>query len=89
MSLTGRLRGTLDGRPVVIEADDSGVVLDVTSFRTAWTLRKYGLSALPFLHVVKSSSIPVTLRVAGAVSLQVLPKPSMLIRVLAPTLAKL
>lgn len=89
MSLTGRLWGTLDGRPVVIDADESGVMLDVTSFRSAWTLRKYGVSALPFLQFVKSSSIPLTVRVAGTVSLPVLPRPSVLIRVLAPTLARL
>ena len=34
--LAGRLTGTLDGRPVVIDADDGGVVVQVAALRTAW-----------------------------------------------------
>jgi hypothetical protein len=84
--LAGRLTGTLDGRPVVISADDAGVTLDVSSLRSAWTLRNYGSAALPLLQLLKASQIPVTLRLAGTVSIPVLPKAGLLVRLFAPAL---
>jgi hypothetical protein len=85
--LAGRLTGTVDGRSVVISADDAGVTLDLSSFRSAWTLRNYGSAALPFLQLLKVSHIPLTLRVAGALSVPLLPKAGLLVRLFAPALA--
>ena len=84
--LAGRLTGTLDGRPVVISADDAGVTLDLSSLRSAWTLRNYGSVALPFLQLLKASHIPLTLRLAGAVSVPVLPQAGWLVRLFAPAM---
>ena len=86
--LAGRFTGTLDGRPVVISADDAGVILDLATLRSAWTLRNYGSVGLPLLQLLKASQIPLTVRVAGAVSIPLLPKAGLLVRLFAPALAK-
>jgi hypothetical protein len=83
--LAGRLTGSVDGRPVVISAEDGQVTVDMSTLRV-WTLRKYGNAALPFLQVLKASSIPLTLRLAGSVSVPVLPKAGWLVRLFAPAL---
>ena len=84
--LAGRLTGTLDGRPVVISADGGEVMVDISTLRSAWTLRKYGSAALPFLQFLKASRIPLTLRLAGSVSVPVLPKAGWLVRLFAPAM---
>ncbi len=84
--LAGRLTGTLDGRPVVISADDAGLTLDLSSLRSAWTLRKYVGVGLPFLQLLKAAHIPLTLRLAGGVSVPVLPKAGWLVRLFAPAM---
>ena len=84
--LAGRLTGSVDGRPVVITAEDGQVTVDMSTLRSAWTLRKYGNAALPLLQVLKASSIPLTLRLAGSVSVPVLPKAGWLVRLFAPAL---
>ncbi len=84
--LAGRLTGTVDGRPVVISADGGGVTVDVSTLRSAWTLRNYGSAALPLLQFLKASRIPLTLRLAGSVSVPVLPNAGWLVRLFAPTL---
>jgi len=85
--MAGRLTGTLDGRPVVINADDAGVTLDLSALRSAWTLRNYGSVGLPVLQCLKAADIPLTLRVAGTLSVPVLPKAGLLVRLFAPMLA--
>ena len=87
--LAGRLTGTLDGRPVVIDADASGLTVSFAMLRTAWTARRSAASLLPVLGIVKRHGVPVRLKVAGLVSLEVLPVPSTLLRMIAPGLATL
>ena len=84
--LAGRLTGTLDGRPVVISADDAGLTLDLSSLRSAWTLRKYVGVGLPLLQLLKAAHIPLTLRLAGGVPVPVLPKAGWLVRLFAPAM---
>ena len=84
--LAGRLTGTLDGYPVVISADGGEVTVDMPTLRSAWTMRNYGSAALPLLKLLKASRIPLTLRLAGSVSVPVLPKAGWLVRLFAPTL---
>jgi hypothetical protein len=84
--LAGRLTGTFDGRPVVISADGGGVTVDLSTLRSAWTLRNYGSTALPLLQFLKAARIPLTLRLAGSVSVPVLPKAGWLVWLLAPSL---
>ena len=87
--LAGRLTGTVDGRPVVIDADESGFVVSFAMIRTAWAARRSVAALLPALAVAKSHGVPVRLNVAGLVSLEVLPVPSTLVRIIAPRLASL
>lgn len=84
--LAGRLTGTFDGRPVVISADDAGVVLDVSTLYSGWRLRRYSNAALPLLKALNEVHIPLTIRVAG-VSVPLLPKSGMLVRLFAPSIA--
>ena len=84
--LAGRLTGTLDGRPVVISANDAGVTLHLSSLRSAWTLRKYVSVGLPFLQFLKAAHIPLTLRLAGSLSVPVLPQAGWLVRLFAPAM---
>jgi hypothetical protein len=88
MILAGRLSGTLDGRPVVIEAGESGVTLRVSALRSVWTLRKIGRSSVPLLRLLKFCEIPTTLCVADRLSVSLLPRPGILVRLLAPMLAE-
>jgi hypothetical protein len=85
--MTGRLSGTLAGRPVVIEASESGLIVSVRKLRTAWGLRKASCSLRPVVEFLKTRRIPLRISVAGLASLEVLPAPGMLIRLLAPDLA--
>jgi hypothetical protein len=84
--LAGRLTGTFDGRPVVISADEAGLVLDVSTLYSGWRLRRYSNSALPLLQGLNALHIPVTIRVAG-VSVPLLPKSGLLVRLFAPSIA--
>jgi hypothetical protein len=84
--LAGRLTGTFDGRPVVISADEAGVVLDVSSLYSGWRLRKYSNAVLPLLKGLNEVRIPLTIRVAG-VAVPLLPKPGLLVRLFAPSIA--
>jgi hypothetical protein len=84
--LAGRLTGTFDGRPVVISADDAGVVLDVSTLYSGWRLRRYSNAALPLLKALNEVHIPLTIRVAG-VSVPLLPKSGLLVRLFAPSIA--
>jgi hypothetical protein len=86
--LAGRLVGTFDGRPVVISADEAGVLLDVSTLYSGWKLRKYSGAVLPVLDWLNASHIPLKVRVAGAVSVPLLPKSGLLVRLFAPSLAK-
>jgi hypothetical protein len=86
--LAGRLVGTLDGRPVVIEADALGILVSVVRLRSLWSLRTIAGSMTPTLRLLNDHGIPVRMKIAGIVSLDVLPRPSALARFFAPVLAR-
>jgi hypothetical protein len=85
--LAGQLTGTFDGCPAVIRADGDGVILSVSTFYSAWKLLKYSDAVVPVVNWLNASRIPLTLRVAGAVSVPLLPKSGLLARLFAPSLA--
>lgn len=87
--LAGRLAGTLNGRPVVIDADESGLAVAIASFGAAWASSRSMRSLLPVLGGLKRHGIPVRVTIAGLVSLDVLPKPSTLARFFVPGLSHL
>lgn len=85
--MAGRLTGTLDGRPVVIDANDSGLMVTFTSLWTAWSSTRSIGSLLPVLGMLKQHRIPLRLSVAGLGTVEVLPRPSALAHILAPRLS--
>ncbi len=87
--LAGRLTGTLDGRPVVIEAGASGLLFSMSSFRTAWAARRTLEPLLPVLQTLKRFKVPFRLRVAGIVSVELLPNTSALAKLFSPVLSRL
>ena len=86
--MAGRLTGTLDGRPVVISADDTGLTLDLSSLRSAWTLRNCGGVVMPVVQFLNAAQVPLKLRLFGGMSVAVLPKAGMLVRLFAPELGR-
>lgn len=89
LTLAGRLTGSLDGRPVVIDADDSGLLVTIPAFQTAWTARRMLGSLMPLLQTLKLSRVPLRLRVAGIISVELLPYTSVVAKLLAPGLNRL
>lgn len=87
MILAGRLTGTLDGRPVVIDADERGVVVSFASVASAWAARRSAPTLVPVLAAARRCSVAMRLNVAGIVSLEVLPRPSRVVQMLVPCLA--
>lgn len=85
--MAGRLTGTLDGRPVVIDANESGLVVTFSTCWAAWSSSRAVGSLLPVLGMLKQHRIPLRLSVAGLVTVEVLPRPSVLARMLAPCLS--
>ena len=87
--LAGRLTGLLDGRPVVIEAGESGLLLSMSDFQTAWVARRTVGTLLPVLQTLKRFQVPLRLRVAGIVSVELLPNTSTFAKLFSPVLSRL
>ena len=87
--VAGRLTGSLDGRPVVIEAADSGVVFIASQLKTAWALRRSAGSLMPVLGMLQQCGIPVRLSLAGLVALELSPRPNPLVRMMTPGISRL
>ena len=87
--MAGRLTGTLDGRPVVIDAGEDGVLVNVASLHSAWAARRTAGPLVPALRLLKRGNVPLRLRIAGLVTVDLLPKPRALVSFLAPTLSRL
>ena len=86
--LAGRLAGTVDGRPVVIEANDAGILLAAT-LRTAWSMRRFVQALVPLLLILRQAGVPLRIDVAGVVTVSLLPSPSPLARIVVPGLVRL
>ena len=87
--LAGRLTGTLDGRPVVIEADESGLTVSFPSFRSAWAARRTTVASLPALRWLRQARVPLRVRVAGLLTVEVLPTPSAVAKLIVPALVRI
>ena len=89
LTLAGRLTATWEGRPVVIEAGESGVRLNVAGWRTAWSMRRVSRSLAPLLLALRGFEVPVTVNLAGIMTIDLLPRPSALAKIVVPGLAQL
>ena len=87
--LAGLLAGSVDGRPVVIEADDAGLLLTAVTFRAAWSMSRLARALFPLLLALRNAGVPLRLDVAGLVVVNLLPTPSFLARFIAPGLIRL
>ena len=87
--MAGRLMGTFDGRPVVIDADGSGIVVALAGFRSLWDMRRFAGSLVPALGLLKRRGMSVRMNIAGFLSVDVLPRPSVMTRIFAPGLMHL
>lgn len=87
--LAGRLTGTLNGRPVVIEAGESGLLLSMSALQSAWAARRTVEPLLPVLQTLKRFQVPLRLRIAGIVSVELLPNASALAKLFSPALSRL
>ena len=87
--LAGRLAGSVDGHPVVIDADDAGLLVTAVTFRTAWSMRILAETLFPLLITLRNAGVPLRLDVAGLVVVNLLPTPSLLARVIAPGLVRI
>lgn len=86
--LAGRLTGTLDGRPVVIEAGASGLLVRFSDFRTAWAARKSTDALLPAFGWLRKHGVPLHLRIAGWLTLALLPDTSAVAKIMVPGLGR-
>ena len=85
--MTGRLRGTLSGRPVELDAAGRDVLLRLSNLRAAWQLRRHASRNLhPILGAVREAGLTLGLAIGSRLVVEVLPKPSLAIRVFAPAL---
>ena len=71
--IEGQLTGSVDGRPITITADDTGIVLAVDSVGTAWRLRRQFRALAGVLAMLDHGQVPVRLRVGSLGEIPVLP----------------
>jgi hypothetical protein len=89
LTVTGRLHGTADGRPVEIEAEGRELLIRVARLRAAWELRRsVSAGTAPVLRVLRDHGLHLRLRVGAHMALQVLPRPHPLLRLLLPVLRR-
>jgi hypothetical protein len=87
LMVTGRLRGTCDGRPVEIEAVGRALHLCVPDLRTAWSLRSsVSATTEPLLRSLARAGLGLRLRIGTKFALGVLPKPNLALRIVSPLL---
>jgi hypothetical protein len=87
--LAGRLRGTLDGRPVTIEAEESGIEVVFGDVRSAWSGRRIAEAVVPAFAALKAHGIPLRVSVARLVTVNLLPEPGLVARAVVPGLDRL
>jgi hypothetical protein len=86
--VTGRLQGTLFGRPVELEASGRELLLRIVNLRSAWRLRRSATSSmLPLLRALRGYGIGLRVQIGSRFTVHVLPAPSFALRLLVPALS--
>jgi hypothetical protein len=75
LHVEGQLSGSVDGRPITITADTSGICLAVDSVGSAWRLRRQLPSLRGVLAVLSREQVAVRVRIGGMGEFPVLPTP--------------
>ena len=87
LTVTGWLEGTLFGRPVQLEASGRDLVLQIANLRSAWRLRRTAAGGiLPLLRSLHEYGISLRVRIGTRLTLEVLPRPSLGLRLIVPAL---
>ena len=87
LTVTGRLEGTVFGRPVELEASGRDLVLQIANLRSAWRLRRNATCGmLPLLRLLHEYGVAVRVCVGSRLTVEVLPRPSFGLRLLVPAL---
>jgi len=85
--MTGRLEGTLFGRPVELEARGREVIVRIADLRSAWRLRHSATTGMmPVLRSLFAHGIVLRVNIGSTLTMNVLPRPSLPLRVLLPAL---
>ena len=85
--MTGRLHGTLFGRPVELEARERKLLLSIANLRSAWRLRgSITTSMLPLLRLLRACGIDLRVDIGSRLTVNVLPTPGLTLRMFAPAL---
>ena len=85
--MTGRLQGTLFGRPVELDATGRELLLRIANLRSAWRLRRSATtSMLPLLRALRKYGIGMRVQIGSRLTVEVLPIPNVALRVLVPAL---
>ena len=87
LTVTGQLKGSLFGRPVEIEATEREITLRIADLSSAWRLRRSASTGmLPVLRLLFAYGVRVRVNIGSRLKFNVLPKPSLPLRVLVPAL---
>lgn len=87
LTVTGRLAGSLLGRPVELEAFGRELLLRIPNLRSAWRLRRSASTSIhPLLRSLRACNIALRVRVGSRMTVEVLPEPSFGLRLLVPSL---
>ncbi len=74
-------------RPVEVEAEGRELLIHVLDWRSAWQLCRYlSVFTIPFLQTLQQQRLKLRLRIGNHVSMQVLPRPHFVLRLLVPGL---
>ena len=85
--MTGRLEGTVFGRPVELDATGRELLLRISDLRSAWRLRRSATtSLLPLVRALRKAELGLRVLIGPRFSVEILPKPSLAVRVLLPAL---
>lgn len=86
--LAGRLTSTLNGRPVVISAEDGNISIHVACFRSAWSLWKIRRAFAPVIRCLGGFGLRMDLRFGRVIpALEIFPRPHFLVSLLAPEMS--
>ena len=86
--MTGRLHGTLWGRPVEIVADGRDILIVISSLRSAWRARhSFTYALLPIHRSLRNLGFQLRVQIGKRLKLQILPKPQLAVRLFMPDLA--
>lgn len=87
LTVTGRLFGTLAGRPVEIVADERQWMIRLAGIRDAWQLRRAGSPNLrPIMRWLRRAGMPLNVLVGARLRFQLLPEPGLAAKLFAPGL---